>query len=208
MLHVLSQRKQLLRKLFNDFIPLFGLPGRIHHDQGREFENKLFHCLEKYCGIIRSRASTYHLQGNRQAERFNKTLLSVLRTLPESHRSQWRMHLNKIVHAYNSTRRIFTLLSILFGRHPRLPVVVMFDVQQPSTPISHSKYAENGRIQWQLRTNLHIKSLNNWWQRTKRFMTTKSTQPLSNQETECWYETSVSGVVLGSYVHIGKTKSI
>ena len=45
-------------KLFNDFIPRFGIPGRIHHDQCCGFDNQFFHCLEKYCGVSRSR--TYH----------------------------------------------------------------------------------------------------------------------------------------------------
>ena len=30
-------------KLYNDFKPRFGFPARILHDQGGEFENKLFH---------------------------------------------------------------------------------------------------------------------------------------------------------------------
>ena len=34
-------------KLFNDFFLRFEFPGRILHDQGREFENELFHELER-----------------------------------------------------------------------------------------------------------------------------------------------------------------
>ena len=58
-------------KLYNEFILKYGFPSRILHDQGREFENKLFHRLEEACGVIRSRRTPYHPQGNGKAERFN-----------------------------------------------------------------------------------------------------------------------------------------
>ena len=35
-------------KLFNNFVLKFGRLNRILHDQGKEFENKLFDWLEKY----------------------------------------------------------------------------------------------------------------------------------------------------------------
>ena len=41
-------------KIYNDFCLRFGFPSRIHHDQGTEFENDLFHQLEKLCGLVRS----------------------------------------------------------------------------------------------------------------------------------------------------------
>ena len=69
-------------KLFNDFIPRFGIPGRIHHN-GHEFDNQLFHFLEKYCGVALCRTTPYYPQGNGQVERFNKTLLAILRTLSD-----------------------------------------------------------------------------------------------------------------------------
>ena len=62
-------------KLFNDFILRYGFPARIHHDKGKEFENKLFHALEQSCGMIRSRTSPYHPAGSGKVERFNWTLL-------------------------------------------------------------------------------------------------------------------------------------
>ena len=130
-------------KLFNGFILRFGFPETIHHDQGGEFENKLFCNLEKLCGIKHSRTTPYHPQGNGQeVERFNRTFLSMLRELPELQKSRWRVHLNKVVHAYNCTRNDatgFPPFYIVFGRLPRLPIDIMFGLKPP---IGYSTYPE------------------------------------------------------------------
>ena len=96
--------RTVAQKLYNDFILRFGFPLKIHHDQEREFENHLQHELEKLCGVVHSRTTTYNPQGNGQVELFNRTLLSMLRTLPETQKSRWADHLNQVVHAYNCTR--------------------------------------------------------------------------------------------------------
>ena len=112
-------------RLYNDFMLRYGLPGKILHDQGREFENNLFSQLSKYCGIKRLRTTPYHPQTNGQTERMNQTILAMLKTLPEYHKTQWKNHVNKLVHACNCTKHCSTGYSpyyLMFGNVPPLPI--------------------------------------------------------------------------------------
>lgn len=135
--------KTVAEKLFNDYALKFGFPQRIHHDQGGEFQNQLLAQLKQTSGVLGSRTTPYHPEGNGQVERFNRTLIQMLRTLTEKEKSNWKDSLNKLIFAYNCTKSEVTGFSpfyLLFGRTPRLPVDILFRLTPETGKPDHREY--------------------------------------------------------------------
>ena len=76
----------------------------------------------------------YRPEGNGSCERFNRTLISMLGTLPDGFISKWTQHISTLVYAYNCTHSNATGFSpnyLLHGRHPLLPIDIKFGVFVP-----------------------------------------------------------------------------
>ena len=134
-------------KLWNDFIPRFGYPEKIHHDQGPEFNSLLWKELQRYTRIKASNTTPYHPMGDGMVERLNKTVLNMLKAIPETEKKRWKDHLPKLGFAYNTTVNKTTGYSpffLMFGRNGRLPIDRMFGLDSlvPIKRQSHSQFVK------------------------------------------------------------------
>ena len=169
--------------LFEDYITRFGIPSRILHDQGREFENKLFHFLEQHYGIDRARTTPYHPQTNGLVERMNSTLLNMMRTLPEHKKRRWPEEVNLLLFAYNSTKHTSTNHTphfLMFGREPHLPLdIVLGRLPKAATKVtSYREYAEN----WEARMTSAYRTARESSTKSKKYAEKKWQERLTASE--------------------------
>ena len=138
--------KTTAEAFYEHFITHYGIPTRIHSDQGANFESEIVKELCKITGMTKSRTTPYHPMGNPIPERFNRTLLDMLGTLEPDKKSDWKKYLPSLTYAYNCTKHETTKISpyeLMFGRKPRLPIDSLFDTPvQQQTNQTTKQYIE------------------------------------------------------------------
>ena len=121
-----DQCAETVAKVLRDsWFTRFGIPNRLHSDQGRNFEGEVIRELCMLYGVKKSRTTPYHPEGNAQAERFNRTLFGLIKSFSERDRRRWPDFLPHIVFVYNSTPHSTTGVApftLMFGREPLIPL--------------------------------------------------------------------------------------
>ena len=110
--------------LVDKWFPTYGVPTRVHSDQGKSFDNNVIDSICHMYGIKRSMTTPYNPRGNSQCERFNRTLHNLLKTLAKEEKGNWPKYLPSLIFAYNATPHSSTGLQpyqLMFGRKAQTP---------------------------------------------------------------------------------------
>lgn len=145
--------KQVAHHLWNDFFLIYEFPRRTHSNQGANFESKLIKEHLEMAGVQKSHTTLYHPVENGVAERFNRTLGDMIRSLPPPSKVKWPQMLQLLTFCYNCTQHEttgFAPFNLVFGRIPHLPIDVMFQ-----HALANDGVATHSDFVFHLRKDLH-----------------------------------------------------
>ena len=121
------------RALMTDLFLPFGVPTQLHSDQGREFESRLISELCRAYEINKTRTTPYRPQSDGLVERFNRTILQMLRTFVGKDPRGWDTRIYFCAAAYRATVHDSTGCTpnlLMLGRDVTMPADIMFGAAQ------------------------------------------------------------------------------
>ena len=152
-------------KILSNFISRWGCPLTIHSDQGRTYESKVFSELCRMLEVNKSRTSPMNPKGNGQSERFNRTLIRMIKAYLCGEQKEWDLYLGCLAGAYRATPNVSMKLTpnpLMMGREVRLPVELAFNsirTYQGEKVTTYGKYVDSLRDKVQHAHNVARKHL-------------------------------------------------
>ena len=80
----------------------YGPPRYLLCDNAQYFTAKFFQAVCRHLGIENRFVTTYHPQANGQVERYNRTLVAMLRNYVNDHQNDWDQYAEALTYAYNN----------------------------------------------------------------------------------------------------------
>ena len=135
--------------LVKGWIMHLGVPLMLHSDQGPEFQSELWQCMCECLAICKTRTNPYRPQSDGMVERFNRTLIQVLKPLVNMDLDDWDEQCEFVCHAYNSTVHSCTNCTpnlLVFGEEIIMPADLVYGVvgMNPDLPC-HVMFVETLR---------------------------------------------------------------
>ena len=144
--------KTVIKHLVQDIFPRFGLPEKVHSDQGTQFTSQEFKDAMEALGIVATTTPAYHPQSN-PVERSHRDLKAALNALCKDSPSKWPDAIPAVLTAMRNTVNETTGTSpfaALFGRDAPTDIDLFFPFPKEEQELSHlSDYALRLRRQIQ-----------------------------------------------------------
>ena len=129
----------------DSFFSRFGIPMFIYTDNGSNFVSNLFVELCRLLEINKQKTTPYRPASNAQVERYNRTLMSMIRCYVSKGHDDWDQHLQVLAGAIRSTIQRntgFTPNRLMLGREVSTPLDIMLGTQSSSPIISNDYVRE------------------------------------------------------------------
>ena len=121
--------KTVVKFLYQGYILILGALARLLNDWGASFMSSIINKLCKILSVKKLWTTPYHPQTNGLVEKWQQTIMRMIRKLGEDKKADWPGHLAEIIHAYNATWSAVMGYSphyLMFRWRPRLPVNFYF----------------------------------------------------------------------------------
>jgi hypothetical protein len=122
-----------------------GAPRVLLSDNAKDFTGVVASEIYELCKIRKIKTSAYHPQTNGLTERFNHTLVTMLRQYIDEHQTDWDTYLPYVMFAYCTAQQETVKHSpfyLLYGREPQMPIDAMLPVSVDNLFESPTKYVE------------------------------------------------------------------
>ena len=132
-----QKAESIAEKLVFEFISRFGCPLEIHTDQGKNVDGAVISSICKLLQIRKTRTTPYHPSSNGQCERYNRTILQMVRCFLEGKSKDWDVHLPILMGAIRSVPNANTGFSpnlLMLGREVWGPEKLIFGIAASSDP--------------------------------------------------------------------------
>ena len=117
--------------IVKEFISRYGIPSKIHSDQGRQFVSKLFKEMCKLLQIEKTQTTPYHPESDGMVGRFNRTLCAMLSAFVDENHRNWDKLLPYVMMTYRASEHETTGMSpnrLMLGCETTTPLEIMYDM--------------------------------------------------------------------------------